>query len=96
MTLIIRNREELEHHLVAMHGENWSIRGLARHFSISRNTVRRILRKYADQREYGHDIVRAKQKKTIARASKLDSVSDHPKLSSILPYENAAHINADI
>ena len=29
MTLIIRNREELEHHLVAMHGENWSIRGLA-------------------------------------------------------------------
>ncbi len=72
MTLIIRNREELEHHLVAMHGENWSIRGLARHFSISRNTVRRILRKYADQREHGHDIVRAKQKKTTARASKLD------------------------
>ena len=57
MTLIIRNREELEHHLVALHSEGWSIRGLARHFSVSRNTVRGILRKYADQREHGHDIV---------------------------------------
>jgi transposase len=75
----IRNREELEHLLVTMHGEGWSIRGMARHFSIGRNTVRRVLRKYADRREHGHDIIRAKQKKVIVRASKLDPFEDQIK-----------------
>ena len=45
MTTIIQSREELERLLVTMNGDGWSIRGLARHFSISRNMVRRILRK---------------------------------------------------
>jgi transposase len=71
MTLFIHNREELEHHLVALHGEGWSIRGLARHFSIGRNTIRKILRKYGDQRENGHDILLETRKKVI-RSSKLD------------------------
>ncbi len=75
----IRNREELEHLLVTMHGEGWSIRGMARHFSIGRNTVRRVLRKYADRREHGHDIIRVKQKKVIVRASKLDPFEDQIK-----------------
>ena len=71
MIPFIRNREELEHHLVALHGDGWSIRGLARHFSIGRNTVRKILRKYNNQRESGHDIL-CKTKKTVVRPSKLD------------------------
>jgi transposase len=79
MIPFIRNREELEHHLVLMHSEGWSIRGLARHFSVSRNTVRRILRKDVNQRKYGHDVVREKQKKVIIRASKLDAYEDQIK-----------------
>jgi transposase len=79
MTTFIRNRQELEHLLVAMNGEGWSIRGLARHFSISRNTVRRILRGYADQRECGHDIVQEKQRKGTVRASKIDPFEDQIK-----------------
>ncbi len=79
MIPFIRNRAELEHHLVAMHGEGWSIRALARNFSISRNTVRRILRKYDDQRDHGHEIVRKKQKKIIIRASQLDPFEDQIK-----------------
>ncbi|NOR22966.1 MAG: IS21 family transposase, partial [Desulforhopalus sp.] len=79
MIPFIRNRKELEHHLVLMHSEGWSIRGLARHFSVSRNTVRRILRKDGDQREHGHDVVRQKQQKAIIRASKLDAYEDQIK-----------------
>ena len=53
MTTIIQSREELERLLVTMNGDGWSIRGLARHFSISRNMVRRILRKHAANRNQG-------------------------------------------
>ena len=35
MTTIIQSREELERLLVTMNGDGWSIRGLARHFSIT-------------------------------------------------------------
>lgn len=52
---------------------------MARHFSIGRNTVRRVLRKYTDRREHGHDIIRVKQKKVIIRASKLDPFEDQIK-----------------
>ena len=62
MALVIRSREELEHLLVSMHAEGWSIRGLSRHFSIGRNTVRTILRKYRKQRDEGHDLLKEKKK----------------------------------
>ncbi len=71
MIPFVRNREELEHHLVALHKDGWSIRGLARHFSIGRNTVRKILRKHGDQRDNGHDIL-LDTKKKVFRSSKLD------------------------
>ena len=44
MVQFIRNLQELEQQLVLLHGqEGWSIRALARHFQISRNTVRQVL-----------------------------------------------------
>lgn len=69
--LIIRNREELEHLIVTMRRDGWAIRALARHFKMGRNTVKRILRKYKDHRDHGHDIVRS-QKNPSRRTSKLD------------------------
>lgn len=69
MTLYIRNREELELMILTMHGEGWSIRGLTRHFKISRNTVRKILRKNEMERDRGHSALPAPR---IPRMSKLD------------------------
>ena len=69
LAIIIHNREDLEQRLVIMKTqEGWSIRALSRHWGISRNMVRRILRKHEHQRDQGHDILRAARK----RASKLD------------------------
>lgn len=95
MIPFLRNRQELEHHLILMHGEGWSIRGLARHFSISRNTIRKILRKNDNQREHGHDIASEQKKKTAVRASILDSFEDqikeilkeYPKITGQRVYE---------
>jgi len=56
MTAFIQSREELERLLVTMNADGSSIRGLARRFSISRNMVRRILRKHKANRDHGHDI----------------------------------------
>ncbi len=72
MTTFIQSREELERLLVTMNAEGWSIRGLARHFSISRNMVRRILRKHKANRDHGHDILMDQHKEHAIRASKLD------------------------
>jgi len=62
MTTFIQSREELERLLVTMNREGFSIRGLARHFSISRNMVRRILRKHQANRDQGHDILKDSHK----------------------------------
>ena len=67
--------------------EGWSIRGLARYFTISRNTVRQILRKHEARRDQGYDPVVAA--KRVARGSKLDPhqelieslLEKYPKLS---------------
>jgi transposase len=71
MALYITSREELEHLVVTMHTEGWSIRALARHFQIGRNTVRRIVHKNSLQRNEGHTIVPVK-KTGLSRESKLD------------------------
>ena len=71
MTLYIRNREELEHLIITMHAEGWSIRGLCRHFDMGRNTVRRIIRKNRSQRDDGHDIL-TRNKRQAPRKSNLD------------------------
>lgn len=68
MVTYICNREDLENQIVTMRAEGRSIRGLARHFKISKNTVRKILRKNQDQRDNGHEAFKIKQ----TRQSKLD------------------------
>ena len=70
MVEFIRNRDELTQQLVLLCKEGWSIRALARHFAISRNTVRRALRAQQRRRDQGHDPVLAARVKR--RGSKLD------------------------
>jgi transposase len=79
MIIPIHNRQDLERLLVTMHGEGRSIRGLARDFAISRNMVRRILRKHAGDRDVGHDIPRHPGRERTARAGKLDPFADRIK-----------------
>lgn len=74
----IRDRSELEHTLITMHNEGWSIRELQRQFQLGRNTVRRILRAHEDRRNSGHEVLKKKQK----RASKLDSFE--PEIKRLL------------
>jgi transposase len=71
MTLYVRNREELEHLIITMHAEGWTIRALSRHFQMGRNNLRRILRKNASARNEGHDIL-AQTRRQTPRQSKLD------------------------
>ena len=95
MTTIIQSREELERLLVTMHRDGWSIRGLHRHFSISRNMVRRILRKHEANRDQGHDIVQEQVVQRTMRSSKLDPFieqiselfKDFPKITGQRVYE---------
>lgn len=73
MAVFIQSRADLEQQLVTMKANGWAIRALVRHFGISRNMVRRILRKHDKQRDEGHDILIAKPGGHSAqRASKLD------------------------
>ena len=74
MAIFIRNRADLEQQLILMWSQKgWAIRALARYFDISRNMVRRILRKHGKLRTEGHDILKPHgQKKVINRPSKLD------------------------
>lgn len=82
MAMFIHNREELEQQLVMMRTrQGWAIRALARHFGLSRNMVRRILRKHDELRDEGHDILLAQQRAPSAkRPSKLDPFEETIKL----------------
>jgi transposase len=107
MPLYVRNRDELEHLVVTMHAQGWTIRTLSRHFHMSRNTVRRILRKNGSQRNHGHDIL-AEKKRQTPRKSKLDPflpalkklIEDYPDITGermceelkILGYEGGISI----
>ena len=72
MTVFIQGRAELEQELVILNTQKgWSIRALARHFGISRNMVRRILRRHERLRDKGHDILKPAGDGT-PRPSKLD------------------------
>jgi len=72
MTVFIRGRAELEQELVILNTQQgWSIRALARHFGISRNMVRRILRRHERLRDQGHDLLKPSGEPT-SRSSKLD------------------------
>ena len=72
MTLYVRNREELEHLIITLRDEGWSIRGLGRRLQMGRNTLRRILRKKDSDRNEGHDLL-GQKRWPAHRQSKLDS-----------------------
>jgi transposase len=80
-------RIELEHLIVTMHADGFTIRALSRHFKIGRNTVRRILRAHDRQREEGHDALGKK----IPRKSQLapyvplmeNLLKEFPKLTGV-------------
>jgi len=78
MAVFIQNREEFEQRLVIMKTQDgWSIRALARHFAVSRNMVRRILRNHDNLRDQGHDILLTDRRiRKTERASKLDSYEE--------------------
>src|SRR3990170_8296781 len=78
MAIIIQNRTDLEQRLIIMKTqEGWSIRALARHLAVSRNMVRRILRKHENLRDEGHDILlEDRQVRKEKRASKLDAYEE--------------------
>lgn len=82
MAIFIRNREELEQQLVMMKTQKGApIRALARQFAISRNMVRRILRKHEAFRDEGHDIVQMECRAGSAkRSGKLDPFEKTIKL----------------
>jgi len=71
MVVFVCNRSDLEHQIVLMYAEGWSIRALVRHFGIGRNTIRRIIRSHREQRDSGHDVLA--QRKIARRNSKLDA-----------------------
>ena len=94
MPLYVRNREELEHLIITMRAEGWTIRGLCRHFQMGRNTLRRILRKKDSERNEGHDIL-AQKTRQAPRRSKLDPflpamkklLEEHPNITGQRLYE---------
>lgn len=65
------SREELENIVVTRHRSGWSNRKMAKDLCISRNTVRKILKKVRKQRQEGHDLVEKPPR--APRPSKLDA-----------------------
>lgn len=65
-----RNRAELEHLVVSQRARGRSIRKLSAMLQISRNLVRRILRKHDQERTQGHQLLVPKQ--PTPRVTKLD------------------------
>ena len=68
---ILPDLSHVRHLVITRYREGWSIRSLCRHFGISRNRIRRILREAQRQRDNGNDL----PLKTIPRrrSSKLDA-----------------------
>jgi len=81
MPAYIQNRMEVEQQIVVMNKQDgWSLRALARHFAISRNMVRRIIRKHEKLRDHGHDILLGeRQVPPMKRGSKLDPYEENIK-----------------
>lgn len=80
MMVLVRNRQELEHQIVILYAQGWSIRALTRHFAMGRNTIRRILRRNRKQREHGHDALTPRS--CVKRQSKLDAFK--PMIKALL------------
>jgi len=66
-----QNREELDHQVVALGRDGLSARAISRALGISRNTVKKILRKHARVRQEPHTALEAPAKRA-PRAKKID------------------------
>lgn len=94
MVVFVRNRQDLEHQIILMHAEGWSIRALSRRFNMGRNTIRRILRKNQETRDKGHDVLDCRR--PVARKSKLDDfksminglLEKYPDITGVRVYED--------
>jgi transposase len=101
MIVLVRNRQDLEHQIVLLHAQGWSIRTLSRHFAMGRNTIRRILRKHRKKRDQGHDVL--DQQRPVARQSKLDTfkpmikalLEQYPDITGVRVYEELADSGFD-
>jgi transposase len=65
--------ESLENMVVTLHSRGWAARQLSREFGISRERVKRILKRNSQKRETGNNLPR----KEVERASKLDPYKDY-------------------
>jgi transposase len=74
------SREELENLVVTRHRDGWSGRSLAKDLGISRNTVRKILKKVRQQQQEGHDVLLKKVR--APSGSKLDAYV--PQIEALL------------
>ena len=78
MPHFITSKEDFLNQVITMNVDGWSIRAIARHFGVGRNTVRRILRDHQTKRDQGHDILPKKQQ----RSSKLNPFI--PRMKSLI------------
>jgi len=78
MPLIFHSQLEFKQEVILYSRKGFSIRSLSKTFKISRNTVRRILRDHAHDREVGHEILPRVQ----TRSSKLDEFK--PRIGALL------------
>ena len=101
MVIFVRNRQDLNHQIILLYAEGWSIRALSRHFAMGRNTIRRILRKNRRQRDEGNDAL--DRPKTVVRKSKLDAfkpmirdlLKDYPDITGVRMCEELADSGFD-
>jgi transposase len=71
MVVFVRNRQDLDHQIIVLYVQGWSIRALSRNFAMGRNTIRRIIRNNRNRRQRGHDAL--DRCRPVRRASKLDA-----------------------
>lgn len=98
---VIYSTSELEHKIVTMNLDGWSIRSLSRHFHLGRNRVRRILRKHHRQRQEGHESLTPP--KAVLRGGKLDTYKEqirqllekYPDISAVRMREELAAAGYD-
>jgi transposase len=72
MTARWRTREELIHQVVPLATQGMGRRAITRALGVSRNTIRKILRAHAKQRDTGHTVL-APRPKSAPRPAKIDA-----------------------